>query len=144
MIGTIRDTLPRWLSDPSAFWLIYGTILFCAFLLFVATVENLILRKPMNAFLLGVLFAAFVYFGIHWGKNVAPSGPAYVWRFGVEPLSELACPAYHPIKGALTTSGDKRCTYYLPGADFYHQTRPDRCYVTREEAMADGCERSNY
>lgn len=144
MIGTIADKILGWLSDPSAFWLVYGTILFCAFLLLVGTVENLILRKPINAFLMGILFAVFVYFGIHWGKSIAPTGSVHVWHFGEEPTSEGTCPASTPIKAVLRRSEASRCTYYLPNAEFYNQTKPDRCYLRVEQAKADGCEHSNF
>lgn len=144
MIGAVGDKLLEGLSDPAAFWFIYGTILFCVFLLVVGAVENLILQKPINAFLMGILFAAFVYFGIHWGKTIAPTGSVLVWRFGVEPTSESVCPVSNQIKAVLNTSGPHRCTYYLPGADFYNQTKPDRCYARREEAAGDGCAPSNF
>lgn len=143
MIGEIRSQLLRWVSDPAAFWLIYGTILFCCFLLLVGTVENLILKKPINAFLMGVLFAAFMYLGIHWGKNIAPSDPGVVWQFGVQPTADSTCPLPNSIKGVLNSTGADRCTYYLPDASFYNQTKPDRCYARREEAMADGCRPPN-
>lgn len=144
MLGAIKDQLLGWLSDPSAFWSVYGVILFCAFLLVVGTVENLILKKPLNAFLAGILFAAFVYFGIHWGKNIAPTSAVQLWQFGVEPTSEGTCPVSDPIKAVLNTSGQHRCTYYLPGDEFYNQTKPDRCYRRTEEAGGDKCGRSNF
>lgn len=144
MVGTLLDRLIEWVSDPTVFWIIYGAILFCAFLALLGTVENLILKKNLNGFVMGILFAVFVYLGIQWGRNIAPKGSAHVWRFGVAPASELMCPASSPIKAILQTSGANRCLYYFPDADFYGQTRPDRCYAKREEAVADGCERSNF
>lgn len=143
MVGEIRGQLLRWLSDPAAFWFVYGTILFCCFLLLVGTVENLILKKPLNAFLMGVLFAAFIYLGIHWGKGIAPTSSAFVWQFGENPTSEGICPASAAIKAVLNKSAE-RCIYYLPGADFYNQTKPDRCYARAEQARADGCAPPNF
>lgn len=144
MAGNIPDTFAEWLSDPAAFWLIYGTILFGAFLLFVGTVESLILKKPLNAFMMGIFFAAFVFFGIHWGKNIAPTGSAYVWHFGMEPTPEGSCPASTPVKAVLHLSGASRCTYYVPGAEFYSSTKADRCYVRVDQARADGCDPANF
>lgn len=144
MIGSMGDEILGWLSNPGAFWFIYGIILFWAFLLFVGTVENLILKKSINAFVMGGLLAAYVYFGIHWGRSIAPGSSVQAWQFGVAPSSEGICPASDPIKAALNTTGANRCTYYFPGADYYNQTRPDRCYARREQAMADGCAQSKF
>lgn len=113
-------------------------------MLLVGAVESLILKRPLNAFVLGILFAVFAFFGIHWGKGVAPTGSVHVWRFGVNPTSELLCPADSPIKGALYRAGTTRCFYYLPGADFYNQIKPDRCYARRDEAEADGCDHPSF
>ena len=144
MIESILDSLIRFLADPSAFWLVYGVILFAAFLLLVGAVESLILKKPLNAFVMGTLFAVYVFFGVQWGRSVAPTGSVHVWKFGVEPASEFLCPADSPIKGALQRAGTTRCFYHFPGADSYNQIRPDRCYARREEAMADGCEQPKF
>lgn len=143
-MGDVVNKLLGLLSDPSGFWLVYGTVLFCAFLLLVGVVENVILRKPLNAFLMGILFAAFVYLGVYWGKSVAPVRSVFVWQFGAQPVPEGICPASAPIKAVVNASGSPRCTYYFPGDDFYNQIKPDRCYTRTDETRADGCAPSNF
>jgi hypothetical protein len=138
------DRLVGLLSDPSAFWLVFGTILFCAFLLLVAFIESVILKKSLNAFVLGILFALFVYFGIQWGKGVAPTGAGYAWKFGVPPVGENLCPTDSPIKAALHQADTVRCFYYSPGSDNYNQVKANRCYARVDEARGDGCERPSF
>ena len=138
------DRVVGLLSDPSAFWLVFGTILFCAFLLLVAFIESVILKKSLNAFALGILFALFVYFGIQWGKGVAPTGAGYVWKFGVPPVGEFLCPTDSPIKAALHRADTVRCFYYSPGSDNYNQVKPNRCYARVDEARGDHCERPSF
>jgi hypothetical protein len=45
-------------------------------------------------------------------------------------------------QGHLTTYSGERCIYHSPGGEFYRRTKPERCYVTAEEAVKDGCRRS--
>jgi micrococcal nuclease len=64
-------------------------------------------------------------------------------RLGVPPQDAYSCPASHPIKGNFTTYSGERCIYHVPGSgQFYNRTKPERCYVTGEEAVKDGCRRS--
>jgi hypothetical protein len=46
---------------------------------------------------------------------------------------ERACPSGFPVKVKLASG-----IYHLPGMLAYDRTGPDRCYVTAEEAEADG------
>jgi hypothetical protein len=46
---------------------------------------------------------------------------------------EKACPAGFPVKVKLASG-----IYHLPGMLAYERTSPDRCYVSAEEAEADG------
>ena len=46
-------------------------------------------------------------------------------------------PASHPIK-AKQSSG----IFHVPGGRFYDRTRPDRCYATAADAVADGYRQS--
>jgi hypothetical protein len=46
---------------------------------------------------------------------------------------EKACPAGFPVKVKLASG-----IYHLPGMLAYDRTAPDRCYVSGEEAEADG------
>lgn len=50
----------------------------------------------------------------------------------VEP-QDGACPATHPIKVKLASG-----IFHLPGMLAYDRTRPDRCYATEADAIADG------
>jgi hypothetical protein len=43
------------------------------------------------------------------------------------------CPASHPVKGKLSSG-----IYHLPGGANYDRTSPDRCYVDKDAAEADG------
>jgi hypothetical protein len=58
-------------------------------------------------------------------------------RPGVAPATPWACPESHPIKGYATTQAGHR-VYYLPGAPFYEEASPDRCYASEAEAARDG------
>jgi hypothetical protein len=46
---------------------------------------------------------------------------------------EKACPSGFPVKVKLASG-----IYHLPGMLAYDRTAPDRCYVSAEEAEADG------
>ncbi len=46
---------------------------------------------------------------------------------------EGACPDGYPIKAKL-----KSGIYHLPGGLAYDRTKPDRCYATEDDAVADG------
>lgn len=50
----------------------------------------------------------------------------------VEP-SDGTCPDGYPVKGKL-----KSGIFHIPGMLAYDRTRPDRCYATAEDAVADG------
>lgn len=63
-------------------------------------------------------------------------------RPGVFPQDAWSCPLSHPIKGNFTPHSGERCIYHAPGGEFYSRTKPERCYVTGEEAVKDGCRRS--
>jgi hypothetical protein len=63
-------------------------------------------------------------------------------RPGVPPQDAWTCPVTHPIKGNFTTYSGERCIYHVRGGGFYDKTKPERCYVTGDEAVKDGCRRS--
>lgn len=50
----------------------------------------------------------------------------------VEP-DGAACPTTHPVKAKLSSG-----IFHLPGGASYARTKPDRCYVTGDAAVADG------
>jgi hypothetical protein len=62
-------------------------------------------------------------------EPVAPE-PARIWA---EPDEGGTCPATHPIKVKLASA-----IFHLPGMLAYDRTRPDRCYRTEQDAVADG------
>jgi micrococcal nuclease len=80
--------------------------------------------------------------------NIEPSAPsgartdAVQNRTGVPRQDTWTCPITSPIKGNFTTYSGERCIYHSPGGEFYTKTKPERCYVTAEEARLDGCRRS--
>jgi hypothetical protein len=63
----------------------------------------------------------------HVSVEVKP--PSARWTDPVE----KACPAGFPVKVKLASG-----IYHLPGMLAYDRTSPDRCYVSAEEAEADG------
>ena len=63
-------------------------------------------------------------------------------QLGVAPVDAWTCPNTHPIKGNFTTYTGERCIYHIPGGSYYQKTKPERCYLTEEEAKQGGCRRS--
>ena len=61
---------------------------------------------------------------------------------GVAPISAWECPGTHPIKGNFTTYSGERCIYHVRGGAFYNKTKPERCYASGADAIADGCRAS--
>jgi hypothetical protein len=60
-------------------------------------------------------------------------------RPGVPPASASACPATHPVKGNFTATTGELCIYHVPGGRFYDKAKPERCYVSGDQARTDGC-----
>lgn len=60
---------------------------------------------------------------------------------GVPPTDEWTCPETHPIKGNINTQKGTMI-YHLPGGAYYNRTKPEKCYVTEEDAIAAGFRRS--
>ena len=134
--GFVEETL-GWLSDPPVFWVVYLIALFCGFLLILWTIENFFLKKPLNAFFMGILFAAVMYFGIQWGKAKQPITLYHDTGLGVAPVSTWQCPVSHPIKARVAPGAG--CVHYAPGQGFYNNIKPERCYANRDQARSDGC-----
>jgi hypothetical protein len=63
-------------------------------------------------------------------------------RGGVPPQDVWSCSPSHPIKGNFTTYSGEPCIYHIPGGRLYPKTKPERCYVTEDDAQQDGCRRS--
>jgi hypothetical protein len=55
---------------------------------------------------------------------------------------QMQCPSTHPIKGNFTTYNGERCIFHMPGGQFYNATKPEKCYATPPDAIADGCRQS--
>lgn len=66
-------------------------------------------------------------------KPAAPAAEARIW---VEP-SGSACPPSHPIKAKLSSK-----LFHLPGMLAYDRCKPDRCYATEPDAVADGLQKA--
>ncbi len=75
----------------------------------------------------GQAVAARTSIANHVSVEVKP--PSARWTDPVE----KACPAGFPVKVKLASG-----IYHLPGMLAYERTSPDRCYVSAEEAEADG------
>jgi hypothetical protein len=50
-----------------------------------------------------------------------------------EPGADGSCPATHPVKAKLASG-----IFHVPGGGNYERTKPDRCYVDADAALADG------
>jgi hypothetical protein len=61
---------------------------------------------------------------------------------GVEPISAWQCPSTHIIKGNFSPSSGERCIFHVLGGDFYSKTKPEKCYISHQDAIADGCRQS--
>jgi hypothetical protein len=103
----------------------------------------------MRGFILVVFAAAAVASG--WlPKGFSESGKTEVSTqqiaqrvfAGVEPISPWQCPSTHIIKGNFTTYNGERCIFHVPGGEFYQKTKPEKCYVSHQDAIADGCRQS--
>jgi hypothetical protein len=66
-------------------------------------------------------------------KAAAPAVEARIW---VEP-SGAVCPPSHPIKAKLSSK-----LFHLPGMLAYDRCKPDRCYATEPDAVADGLQKA--
>jgi competence protein ComEC len=67
--------------------------------------------------------------------------PAAVPSSGqAQPISEYDCPASHPIKGNVSSSGER--IYHVPGGAFYARTKPEECFATEQDAQAAGYRKS--
>ncbi len=64
--------------------------------------------------------------------------PTSTTRPGAAPVGGV-CPGSHPVKGNFSTYDGSRCIAHRPGGNYYSRTRPERCYSTMEDAVADGC-----
>ncbi len=131
-------------------------LVFVAFILFVIClylVDKVVscvgLKLPQ--FLRYVFAIVLVFVGFQaWKKLPVTYSPApdssesQPVIYGVSPTSIMDCPNTHPVKGGTVTSRNVRCTYRVPGDEFYQKTKPKRCYATVGDAHQDGCRRSDF
>ena len=97
----------------------------------------------MKGFLVCMIF--FVAAGAvsrHWTSEARSAQRITHQQGDVLPTSTYVCPASHPIKGTFATSTGERCTAYSPGDEVYGRTKPEKCYATPADAVADGCRAS--
>lgn len=60
---------------------------------------------------------------------------------GVMPIDEWNCPDTHPIKGNINVQKGTMI-FHLPGGAYYTRTKPEKCYATEQDAIADGFRKS--
>jgi len=75
--------------------------------------------------------------------TLAPSPTStsiFAFPNSVPPLSVSDCPESHPIKGNISSSGEK--IYHVPGGASYRQTHPEACFATEADAQAAGFRRA--
>jgi hypothetical protein len=86
-----------------------------------------------------LLFSAAAGLSRHWTSEAA-SSRQIEQEFGIAaPLSADQCPTSHPIKGNFTASSGDRCIFHSPGGEFYEKTKPEKCYGSATDSIADGC-----
>jgi hypothetical protein len=59
----------------------------------------------------------------------------------ISPLDEWTCPKSHPIKGNIN-SRKKTMIYHAPGGYYYDRTKPEKCFISEQDAKAAGFRRS--
>ena|SRR5687768_18111159 len=97
----------------------------------------------MRGFLVCVLFfAAAGAVSRHWTSEAVSAQRITNQQGDMLPTSTYDCPRSHPIKGNFTTLTGERCIAHLPGGEFYSRTKPEKCYATPADAVADGCRAS--
>jgi micrococcal nuclease len=70
----------------------------------------------------------------------SPPAPPATGSGRTAPISVSDCPASHPIKGNVSSSGE--LIYHVPGGQFYSRTNPEECFATEADAQAAGYRRS--
>jgi len=84
--------------------------------------------------LTAILFFTFISFGI-------ARDPRYTAPKGVKPIDEWRCSKTHPIKTDMNLRTGAKI-YHLPGDASYNNTKPQRCFATEKDAMAEGFRRA--
>jgi hypothetical protein len=106
------------------------------------------LAAAVKGFILAVFAAAalasgWLPKGLSQSRTAVPTQQVAQQVFpGVEPISAWQCPSTHIIKGNFTPSSGERCIFHVPGGAFYDNTKPEKCYVSHQDAIADGCRQS--
>ncbi len=125
-------------------------VLFAICLYLVERIEGFVgLRLPQ---LLRYALAIALVFGAYQAWQGVPlryipqfnSSESQSVIYSLPPISNRDCPSTHPVKANFTTSFGGGCIYRVPASDFYHKTKPERCYATADDAEQEGCSRSNF
>jgi len=99
-------------------------------------------RCPMKWFL-GSFLLVSVATGLsrHWTSEAATPNRSH--KDSDRCSSEcISMPNKSPIKGNFTTYSGERCIFHSPGGKFYEKTKPEKCYTSPPDAIADGCRAS--
>ena len=136
--------------DNTIVLVIVAFVLFAISLYVIAKVESFVGRRLPE--LLRYTFAIILAFvGVQAWQEVPMryipqfnSSESQSVIYSLPPISNRDCPGTHPVKADFTTSGGGGCIYRVPEDDFYHRTKPGRCYATVGDAEQDGCRRSNF
>ena len=136
--------------DNTIVLVLVAFVLFAICLKLVERVEGFVGLK-LPRFLQCALAIILVFLGYQAWQRL-PMG--YIPQFGssenrsviysLPPISDRDCPSTHPVKADFTTSSGGRCIYRVPESEFYHSTKPGRCYITVGDAEEEGCRQSNF
>ncbi len=59
----------------------------------------------------------------------------------ISPLDAWTCPKSHPIKGNINTR-KKTMIYHAPNGAYYNKTKPEKCFISEQDAKAAGFRKS--
>ncbi len=135
--------------DNSTIVVLVAFVLFAISLYVIEKVEGFVGRR-LPQFLRYALAIVLAFVGVQAWQGVPMkyipqfnSSESHSVIYSLPPISDRDCPSTHPVKADFTISSGGRCIYRVPANDFYHSTKPERCYITVGDAEEDGCRRSN-
>lgn len=86
-----------------------------------------------------IFFVAAVGLSKHWSSEATSSVALAQQHGSAAPVAANQCPTSHPIKGDFTPASGARCTFHAPGGQLYETTKPEKCYASPADAIADQC-----
>ncbi len=89
-----------------------------------------------------IFYVAAAGLSRYWSSEAAFSQAIAQQRGSLAPIDPFHCPASHVIKGNFTTASGERCIFHAPGGRFYEKSKPEKCYASPADAIADGCRAS--